>query len=112
MRLNKCSMGKSCKKGSLNHQVRYRLWKILSAVANLWSDIDTMEYFTYSVLQGIPTLSSYTLNDALLHFRGNISDFPNLEKCTVAVKITNGWGNQIIEEGAITALKAEVRVRE
>ena len=86
--------------------------KILSVLANLWSDTDATEESTDSVLQGIISLSSDTLKDAFFHLGGNISDLPDLNNSTVAVGIAQMWGKHIIEEGAMTSVNPEDGLRE
>ena len=56
-----------------------------------------MEESTDYVLQGILTLSTDTLKEAFFHLGGNISDLPDLKKCTTDVGITKTWGKPIIK---------------
>ena len=74
---------------------------IISTLYNLWSDTDTINKPTESIIQGIPALSTETLKDTFLHLVGYISDFTDLKKYTVVVNIVWRWGQLIMEEGAI-----------
>ena len=60
-----------------------------------------MEDSTDYTLQAILPLSYDTLKDAFIHMGGNISDFPDLKKQTVALEIEKRWCQDIIKEGAI-----------
>ena len=86
--------------------------RIIFTVANLRSDTNTTENSTDSILQIILALSSDTLKDTLFHLGRKIIDLPNLNNHTVTVDITKRWVKHIIEEGAMTVLKAEDTVRE
>ena len=85
---------------------------IISTLYNLWSDTDTINKPTESIIQGIPALSTETLKDTFLHLVGYISDFTDLKKYTVVVKIVWRWGQLIMEEGAIIIAEVEDGVRE
>ena len=85
---------------------------ILSTVANLWSDTDTKNNSTESILPGIPALSTETLKETFLQLGGGISDFTDLKKYMVVVKIVWRWDQRIMEEGAIIVVEVEYRVRE
>ena len=69
---------------------RWRLHDtILSAVANLDS--------TDSILQTMLPLYSEILKEAFIHMCGNIIDFTNPKKQTVALDIERIWGKDIIK---------------
>ena len=82
---------------------------ILSTLANLWSDTKTKNNLTYSVLQGILSLYSYTLKDALFNLGGNISELPKIKKRTVTVEIRRRWGQGITEEVEIIVVYAKYK---
>ena len=64
----------------------------------------TMEESIDYVLQGILILSTDTLKEAFFHLKVNISDLPDLKKCTAEVYITGRWGKPIIKQGPMTVL--------
>ena len=62
---------------------------ILSTVSKLWSNKKTMEEFTDYFLQVIFTLYYDIQHDILFHMGGNISEWPNLNNCMIAVEISH-----------------------
>ena len=86
--------------------------KILSTVANLRSYTNTTDNTTYSFLRCILDLSSETLKDDFFRLGREISDFPDLKKCTFAVEIAHRWGKRIIEDWVIAVAKVEDGFRE
>ena len=86
--------------------------KILSTVANLRSYTNTTDKTIYSFLRCILDLSSETLKDDFFRLGREISDFPDLKKCTFAVEIAHRWGKRIIEDWVIAVAKVEDGLRE
>ena len=67
---------------------------------DITSTMEKLLSATKTTNDSIIPLSYDTLKDAFIHMGGNISDFPNLEKQTVALEIERRWDKYIIKEGA------------
>ena len=74
--------------------------KLFAATSKIPNNTKTSEDHSDPLLQVILSLSTGAIKDAFYHIGGNIGEFSNQKKRTVAVEILRKWGRIIVGIGA------------